>query len=124
MTDPRMQRGLDCETLAVSHLQDSGIEVLARNLRCKSGELDIVARENNVLLIIEVRQRTHKDYGGALESVTWRKQRKIIRATRYFLQVHREWRGFRLRFDVVAVEGTPEGEHRINWVQDAFRLRR
>jgi Holliday junction resolvase-like predicted endonuclease len=53
--------------------------------------------------------------------VTWRKQRKIIRATRYFLQAHREWRSHRLRFDVVAVEGTPDGAHQINWVRDAFR---
>ena len=121
MTDARMRRGLDCETLAVRHLQLAGVEVLARNLRCKSGELDIVAREHRVLVIVEVRQRTKADFGGALESVDWRKQRKIIRATRYFLQAHREWRGLRLRFDVVAVEGTPAGEHRINWVQDAFR---
>jgi putative endonuclease len=119
-----MQRGLDCETLAVSHLRKCGVEVLARNVRCKSGELDIVARENNVLLIVEVRQRTKGNFGGALESVDWRKQRKIIRVTRYFLQAHHEWRGFRLRFDVVAVEGTPDGDHRINWVRDAFRATR
>jgi putative endonuclease len=121
MTDPRMQRGLDCETLAVSYLQERGVEVLARNLRCRAGELDIVALKDQVLLIVEVRQRARKDFGGALESVTWRKQRKIIRATRYFLQAHREWRSHCLRFDVVAVEGTPDGAHQINWVRDAFR---
>jgi putative endonuclease len=123
MTDPRMQRGLDCETLAVSHLQERGVEVLARNLRCKSGELDIVARENNTLLIVEVRQRTRRDFGGALESVTWRKRRNIIRATRYFLQANRDWRTHSLRFDVIAVEGTPDGAHQVNWVRDAFRPR-
>lgn len=123
VTDPRMQRGLDCETLAVSHLRECGVEVLARNLRCKSGELDIVARENNVLLIVEVRQRARKDFGGALGSVTWRKRRNIMRATRYFLQANREWRLHSLRFDVIAVEGTPDGTHQINWVRDAFRAR-
>jgi putative endonuclease len=116
-----MRRGLDCETLAVRHLQLAGVEVMARNLRCRAGELDIVARENQMLLIVEVRQRSNGNFGGALESVDWRKQRKIIRATRYFLQAQREWRGFRLRFDVVAVEGAPDGVHRINWVRDAFR---
>jgi putative endonuclease len=121
--DPRMQRGLDCETLAVSHLRECGIEVLARNLRCKSGELDIVARENDVLLIVEVRQRARKDFGGALESVTWRKRRKIIRATRYFLQANRQWRMRSLRFDVIAIQGMPDGAHQINWVRDAFRAR-
>jgi putative endonuclease len=118
-----LQRGLDCESLAARHLQERGVEVLARNLRCKSGELDIIARELDVLLIVEVRQRTRKDFGGALESVTWRKRRKIIRATRYFLQAHREWRSQPLRFDVIAVEGLPDGAHQINWVRDAFRPR-
>jgi putative endonuclease len=121
MTAARMQRGLDCEALAARYLQERNLQVLARNLRCRLGELDIVAKENATLVIVEVRQRTRREFGGALASVDWRKQRKIIRATRYFLQVHREWRGFRLRFDVIAVEGTPEGRHQINWVQDAFR---
>ena len=123
MADARMLRGLDCEVLAVNHLLLCGVEVLARNLRCRAGELDIVARENQVLLIVEVRQRTKGDFGGALESVNWLKQRKIIRATRYFLQAHPEWRGLQLRFDVIAVEGTPEGTHQFNWVKDAFRPR-
>jgi putative endonuclease len=121
MTDPRMRRGLDCEALAVSHLRLSGAEVLARNLRCRAGELDIVALENQVLVIVEVRQRTKGDFGGALESVNWRKQRKLIRATQYLLQARREWRALPLRFDVIAVEGTPEGAHQIRWVKDAFR---
>jgi putative endonuclease len=121
MTDPRMQRGLDCETLAVSYLQGHGVEVLARNLRCRAGELDIIARENNVLLVVEVRQRACSVFGGALASVTWRKRRKIIRATRYFLQKHRAWRACSLRFDVIAIDGAPEGAHQISWVRDAFR---
>jgi putative endonuclease len=121
MTDPRMQRGLDCETLAAGYLQSRGVEVLARNLRCRSGELDIVAREQHVLLIVEVRQRARSDYGGALQSVTWRKRRKIILTTRYFLLAHREWRAHPLRFDVIAIEGSPQGTHHIHWVRDAFR---
>jgi putative endonuclease len=121
MTDPRMRRGLDCETFAVSYLQERGVEVLARNLRCRAGELDIVALKDDVLLIVEVRQRASSAFGGALASVTWRKQRKLIRATRYFLLTHRDWRAHSLRFDVIAVEGAPAGTHRIHWVQDAFR---
>jgi len=121
MTDPRMRRGLDCETLAADYLLRNGVEVLARNLRCRTGELDIVARDKDLLLIVEVRQRTRRDFGGALASVTWRKRRKIIAATRYFLQVHREWRAHAVRFDVIAVEGAPEGAHQVNWIRDAFR---
>ena len=121
MTDPRMQRGLACETLAVGYLQERGVEVLARNLRCRAGELDIVARENDVLIIVEVRQRARSEFGGALESVNCTKQRKIIRTTRFFLQLHSDWRSHAIRFDVIAVAGTPAGAHTIDWVRDAFR---
>jgi putative endonuclease len=123
MTDPRMRRGLDCETLAAAYLQDRGVAVLARNARCRAGELDIIARQDDLLIIVEVRQRGRSDFGGALVSVNRSKQRKIIRATRYFLQRHWEWRALALRFDVVAIEGAPDGTHEINWVQDAFRAR-
>ena len=95
--------------------------VLARNVRCRAGELDLVCVDGDVLAIVEVRQRAKHDFGGALASVTWRKQRKIIRATQYFLRRQAEWRGRVMRFDVLAVEGVPEGAHRIVWIKDAFR---
>ena len=119
--DTHLQRGAAAERLAADHLQARGLLILARNLRCKSGELDLVCLDGKVLAIIEVRQRGRDDFGGALASVTARKQRKIIRATRYFLQRTAAWRGLLLRFDVLAVEGPPDGEHRIDWIQDAFR---
>jgi putative endonuclease len=74
-----------------------------------------------VLAIVEVRQRVRVDYGGALASVNRRKQRKIIRATRFFLQQQAAWRGLVVRFDVVGVEGLPDGAKRIVWIKDAFR---
>ena len=68
-----------------------------------------------------MRQRAKRDFGGALASVTWRKQRKIIRATQFFLQRQAKWRSRVMRFDVLAVEGLPDGAHRIVWIKDAFR---
>lgn len=95
--------------------------MLARNMRCRAGELDLVCLDGAVLAIVEVRQRGRMDFGGALASVTWRKQRKIIRAARFFLQRNAAWRGRAMRFDVLAVQGLPGGAHRIVWVKDAFR---
>jgi putative endonuclease len=74
-----------------------------------------------VLAIVEVRQRARFDFGGALASVNWRKQRKIMRATRILLQRQPQWRSHAMRFDVVGVEGLPDGTHRIVWIKDAFR---
>jgi putative endonuclease len=109
------------EQLAVEYLQSLGVLILARNLRCKAGELDVVALDGDVLAVIEVRQRGGVRFGGACASVTRRKQRKIIRAAGFFLQRRIQWRSRMMRFDVFAVEGLPGHAHRMLWLKDAFR---
>ena len=121
MNHERMQRGAAAEDLATHYLQQRGLKILARNLRCKAGELDLVCLDERVLAIIEVRQRGALQFGGALGSVTWNKQRKIIRTAQFFLQREKHWKGLSMRFDVLAIEGLPDGAHRIDWVKDAFR---
>jgi putative endonuclease len=119
----RLQRGEAAELLAANYLQVRGLKVLGRNLRCKAGELDLVCLDEGVLAIVEVRQRESSRFGGALASVSWIKQRKIIRATQFLMQREPRWRDKPVRFDVLAVEGLPTGAHRIDWVKDAFRAR-
>ena len=121
MNDLRAQRGAAAEQLAAQYLRVRGLKILARNLRCKAGELDLVCLDDGVLAIVEVRQRDSPEYGGALGSVTWAKQRKIIRAAQYFLGCEKHWRNFATCFDVLAIEGLPDGAHRIEWIKDAFR---
>jgi putative endonuclease len=117
----KTQRGAAAEALASEYLQAQGLIVIARNLRCRAGELDLVCLDGQVLVIIEVRQRSRADFGGALASVTWRKQRKVIRATQFYSQRQAEWRTRVLRFDVVALQGTPNAAQEITWIKDAFR---
>jgi putative endonuclease len=121
MSDLHLERGAAAERLAAQYLQLRGLKILERNLRCKAGELDLVCLDKEVLAIVEVRQRQGAEFGGALASVTWAKRRKIIRAARFFLQRKAAWRNFSLRFDVLAIEGLPDGVHRVEWVKDAFR---
>jgi putative endonuclease len=121
MNDVRMQRGAAAEELAAQYLQVRGLKILARNLRCKAGELDLVCLDEGVLAIVEVRQRGSAEFGGALASVTWAKRRKIIRAAQFYLRRQKHWRDFPTRFDVVAIEGLPQGTHRVDWIKDAFR---
>jgi putative endonuclease len=121
MNGVRMQRGAAAEELAAQYLQVRGLRILARNLCCKAGELDLVGLDDGVLAIVEVRQRGSAEFGGALGSVTWTKQRKIIRAAKFYLRREKLWRNFPVRFDVLAIEGLPDGVHRIDWVKDAFR---
>jgi putative endonuclease len=122
MNDLHLRRGPLAEEVAARYLQSHGLRILARNLRCKGGELDLVCLDEGVIAIVEVRQRGSLQFGGALASVTWSKQRKILRAARFFLRRERHWQNFRMRFDVVAIEGSPHGTHSIDWVKDAFRV--
>jgi len=121
MNDVRMLRGVAAEELAAQYLKVRGLKILARNLRCKAGELDLVCLDAGVLAIVEVRQRGGGEFGGAAASVTCAKQHKIIRAAQFFLRREKHWRNFPVRFDVLAVEGLPQGAHRVDWIKDAFR---
>jgi len=95
--------------------------VVARNLRCRAGEIDLVCRDGDVLAIVEVRQRQRRDYGGALASVNAAKRRRIILTARILLERLAARGELSLRFDVVAVQGTPDGAYDILWIKDAFR---
>lgn len=121
MTKNPSQRGTEAEARAAAYLSAQGLRVIARNLRCRAGELDLVCLDGDTLVIVEVRQRTRDDYGGALASVTRRKQLKVIRATRFHWQREAGWRDRRLRFDVVALQSRGDGSQSIDWIQDAFR---
>jgi putative endonuclease len=92
-------------------------------VRCKGGEIDLVCLDGPYLALIEVRQRASGDFGGALGSVTRAKQRKIVRAAGYVLKSSAGFRNRLVRFDVIGVEGLPEGAHEISWIKDAFRAR-
>ena len=122
MTCPISQRNGQCaEDLALVYLAARGLELLARNVRCKAGEIDLVCREGATLVLIEVRQRARADFGGALASVGVPKRRKLIRAARFLLHTCPAWGRRIVRFDVVAVQGDPCGAHEIAWIKDAFR---
>jgi putative endonuclease len=121
-TVTRLQRGAASEQLAAAHLRTNGLRVIARNLRCRGGELDLICLDGPVLAIVEVRQRIRGDFGGAAASVNRRKQRKIIRAARFFLKREKTWRAYVIRFDVIGVQGLPDGSPRIVWIKDAFRV--
>jgi putative endonuclease len=112
--------GLAAEARAAAYLEGCGLEILARNVRCRVGELDLVCLDGEALVIVEVRERASADFGGALGSVTLHKQRKLVRAALYYWQRNRAWRARALRFDVVALEKQRGAQH-IEWIKDAFR---
>jgi putative endonuclease len=108
------QGGL-AEERAARYLADHGLRLLAANLRCKAGEIDLLMQDGGLLVFVEVRSRSHTRFGGALASVGHRKRERLIRTARYFL--HTSWQGELppCRFDVVAFDG-----EQCRWVRDAF----
>jgi putative endonuclease len=102
------------EDLAARHFVGAGFTVLARNWRCAAGEIDIVARDGNVLVIAEVKTRRSTAYGSPAEAVTRRKVEKLRELALFWLREHPSG-GAAVRFDVVSVvlphSGSAQLEH-------------
>lgn len=120
-TSTSTARGAAAEALAARHLEAHGLKVLGRNLACPAGELDLVCLDRGVLVIVEVRQRSRADFGGATASVDSRKRRRLLRAAAYHWQRRPDWRSRLVRFDVVGIAATAAGGCEITWLRDAFR---
>ena len=110
-----MSRGDAAEALAAEFLAARGLAVVERNYRCRFGEVDIIARSGATLVFVEVRARRSGSFGGAAESITAAKRRKVLVAARHYLAAHRI--DCACRFDVVLLSGEPP---RIEWIRDAF----
>ncbi len=116
----RRQIGRTAEDIAASFLQAQGLELILRNYRRRLGELDLVARQADVLVVAEVRTRATDTYGGAAESVDFWKQRRIVHATRQLLQQRRDLARLRVRFDVLIVSDPAASTPRVEWIRHAF----
>ncbi|MCS6947766.1 MAG: YraN family protein [Steroidobacteraceae bacterium] len=116
MPSKRQIEGSAAEARAAQLLQAAGYRVLLRNWRCRYGELDLIARRGDVLLIVEVRQRASANFGGAAASIDWRKRSRLRRAALHFLRCHPQLRHLRMRFDAVTLDGGAAPQ----WIAHAF----
>lgn len=107
------------EDVAITQLQSNNLLILHRNFRCKTGEIDIIAKDKSYLVFIEVRYRADDLHGSAAETVTRTKQQKISRAAQFYIQTRRWAQNVNCRFDVVAISGHVESP-KIEWIKDAF----
>ena len=120
MLTARQQLGRRAEELAAEFLRAAGCEILQCNYRRRLGELDIVARAAEVLVVAEVRTRANSAYGGAAASVDRRKQRRITRAASQLLQQRSDLARLPVRFDVLVVSDPYGASPAIEWIQHAF----
>jgi len=109
----RVKTGEAGEDLACAHLVAQGYEIVERNFRCRSGEVDIVARHGEETVFVEVKERRGSSHGRGVDAVTYGKRRRVIRAARLYAAS----RGLferPVRFDVVSIDwsaGRPQVRH-------------
>ncbi|QDW67130.1 YraN family protein [Luteimonas granuli] len=114
------RRGARVEAAARTHLLRAGLDEVAANAGYRLGELDLVMRDGDTLVFVEVRYRASADYGGGAESVDRGKRRKLVRAAELFLLQHPALAEAFCRFDVVEALGDPDAPD-FTWHRDAFR---
>ncbi len=117
--DPRRQFGDRGEGLAVELLENDGYEILERNVSCRHGEIDIIATKESVHCFVEVRSRATDVCGVPAESVIFAKQRKVVKATLWWLQRQRLLERVAVRFDVISVVGRG-AVARVEHIPNAF----
>jgi TIGR00252 family protein len=108
--------GKNAEDLAVEFLQRQGIKVIARNVRSRYGEIDIIAQENDTLLFVEVRLRQSASFGGAAASITAAKQKRLHTAASLYLSERADQPP--CRFDAILLSALEVNQ--IVWLRDIF----
>ncbi len=126
-TSPTHTKGQHAEECALVFLQEQGYRLITQNFHGKVGEIDLIMVKDRLLIFVEVRVRRPGLFGGAEESVTFAKKRKISKTAALFLQKFSQFESYDCRFDVIAVESqqVKEGDAtsstlKMNWIEGAF----
>jgi putative endonuclease len=119
MTTQQKQLGTKGEDIAANHLEGQGVKIIERNWKCQAGEADIIARDNEDLVFIEVKTRSSTSAGFPEEAVTREKRRKYERIAMDYLFTH-DLPSARVRFDVMALMVAEGGQAFLRHHRDAF----
>jgi putative endonuclease len=111
--------GAAFEQRACTELERAGLRLLARNYTTRHGELDLVMRDGDVVVFVEVRYRVRTGHGDATASITPSKQDKLIRTAQLWLAAHSQHAQRTCRFDVVSYDG-PADSAQMQWLRGAF----
>lgn len=111
---PKQSQGRDWEQTALRYLKRQGLSFIEANFTCKGGEIDLIMRDGDTLVFVEVRQRAVGHYGGAAASITPAKIRRLVRAAQVYLL--RFPRLPPCRFDVIAIDG-----EELTWLRNAIQ---
>ena len=112
--------GKEMESLACRYLQQQNLVLIERNYACKLGEIDLIMRDNDFLVFVEVRFRRSHDYGLPIATVSNSKRYKLLRTASYYLQQHQLSDKIACRFDIIAIWYNQQQQLEVDWVKSAF----
>jgi len=116
----RRALGSEAEKIAEQYLRERGYIFIARNWRCRSGEIDLIFRDQEVIVFVEVRSRSNPSrYGMAIESIDARKQRQVRGTAEVFLYQQR-LSSYAVRFDVITIHFQGDRDPELKHWQEAF----
>lgn len=113
------REGIAAESRAAAFLEQAGLSLVTRNYRSPFGEIDLIMRQDQTLVFVEVRFRGRSDYGTPAETVDGRKQSRLRATAEHYLQRDRRASKRPCRFDIVAVTASTDGD-RLEWLRNAF----
>lgn len=111
--------GFAAEQRACTYLSNQGLQWIESNYRCRWGEIDLIMRDGKYLVFVEVRSRVSRSFGGAVASVTYVKQQKLVKTAMHYLLLKKMHDKQPIRFDVLGLEGK---EAHVEWIKNAFGL--
>ena len=120
MVNKQQQFGQDGESLAAKLLKKHGYKIIEQNYRTKLGEIDIIAKDKDTLVFVEVKARSSDRIAYSKWAITPNKQRKISMVALYYLKATNQ-SNVKARFDVVAISSTKDNP-RIEIIKNAFEL--
>lgn len=117
--------GEKAERLAEQFLSERGLILQVRNFNRPCGEIDLIMRDGEYLVFVEVRKRARGNRVSACESVDWRKQKRLIKTAQWYLQSSKLLDRYPCRFDVIAIGDRDAREQKLEnseivWIKDAF----
>ena len=118
------EQGEYTENLACKYLENKGFKLIEKNFNCRVGEIDLIMKDNDSLVFVEVRYRRNNSFDSGAESITTSKQSKLIKTASLYLQQHAKLNKYPARFDVVSITGFIETDNINNidfdWIENAF----
>ena len=119
MKQTTCNKGRETEDACCAYLQKRGLKLIEKNFHCRHGEIDLIMKDDKTIVFIEVRYRKNNDYGGATESLTISKQRKVTSSAQTYIQSHSISEDVRIDFVAMTLD-TSQQNYTFDWIKNAF----